>query len=439
MRAKPLHVPLEAENWSLQPAWARLDDVSDGVFDCPHTTPKLTDSGPFVVRSQDIRGRVFDMQSAGRVSEETYQERIARAEPQYGDLLYSREGTYFGIAAQVPRDQKVCLGQRMVLIRPNQELLDHRFLLYWLNSPVMEAHLLGFRDGSVAERLNMATIRALPVPIIQLHEQREIASILGALDDKIELNRRMSATLEDMARSLYKSWFVDFDPVHAKMEGRQPAFMDEATAALFPDRFGEDGLPEGWTKAKLASIFKSRTERDDGRNIKEFSSSNGGIFPRDQKYNKKLSASGNKNKVAYRGDFVFGLSRKVLNFGLLDQEIGAFSSAYRIYSVDAGYDFSLYVYEYMKLFPDYYYQAVSASSREGQSISEKNLFDLFVPVPIDSIQKAFFEETSAFKKRVVSLVSETNNLVELRDSLLPKLMSGELRVGEAREQVEEVA
>ena len=87
-----------------------------------------------------------------------------------------------------------------------------------------------------------------------ISEQRFIARILRTLDDKIELNRRMSATLEAMARAIFKSWFVDFDPVRAKAEGRQPAGMDAATAALFPDRLGDDGLPEGWGERPLDSL-----------------------------------------------------------------------------------------------------------------------------------------------------------------------------------------
>ena len=86
----------------------------------------------------------------------------------------------------------------MVLIRPNRERIDTRFLRYWLNSPVMARHLEGFRDGSVAERLNLPTIRGLAVPVLPLPEQQAIAAVLGALDDKIELNRRMSATLEEI-------------------------------------------------------------------------------------------------------------------------------------------------------------------------------------------------------------------------------------------------
>ena len=149
------------------------------------------------------------MEESGRVSDETYQERIARAEPRHGDLVYSREGTYFGIAAELPPGVRVCLGQRMVLLRPNEQKVNFRFLRYWLNSPVMARHIHGQRDGTVAERLNMPTIRALPVALPPLPGEYTIGAMLGALDDKIELNRRMNETLEALAQTLFKNWFVD--------------------------------------------------------------------------------------------------------------------------------------------------------------------------------------------------------------------------------------
>jgi type I restriction enzyme S subunit len=254
---KMLHVPAAygepPKGWS----WSRLDEVSEGVFDCPHSTPKLTDAGPFVVRTQDIITGVFRPDQAGRVSEETYADRVARVTPSYGDLLYSREGTYFGIAAEVPPKTRVCLGQRMVLIRADRHRLDFSFLRHWLNSPIMAAHIHGYRDGSVAERLNLPTIRALPVLIPPLAEQKAIAVVLGALDDKIELNRRMNATLEAMARALFQSWFVDFDPVRAKKDGREPVGLDPGTAALFPDSFQDSSIghiPSGWEVAELGQI-----------------------------------------------------------------------------------------------------------------------------------------------------------------------------------------
>ncbi len=189
------HVPATyaklPDGWS----WARLDAICEGVFDCPHSTPKLTEAGPFVVRTQDIITGVFRAEQAGHVSENTYTERTARVVPRHGDVLYSREGTYFGIAAGVPEHVRICLGQRMVLIRPRANLLHFRYLGYWLNSPTMAAYTHGFRDGSVAERLNLPTIRALPVLVPSLPEQRAIAGVLGALrrQDRVEPSNEPNA------------------------------------------------------------------------------------------------------------------------------------------------------------------------------------------------------------------------------------------------------
>src|ERR1700674_1455198 len=224
---KSLHVPKTGDGFPKDWRWERLDEVCSGTFDCPHSTPLLTADGPFVARSQDIRSGIFRMKEAGHVSERTYQERISRAEPNRGDLLYSREGTYFGIAAEVPQDVRVCLGQRMVLLRPDNRKVDFRFLRYWLNSPVMTRHIHGYRDGTVAERLNLPTIRALPVALPPLSEQRAIARLLGALDDKIELNRWMDVTLEAMAQALFKSCFVELT---------------------------QDRLPEGWRAGTLSDV-----------------------------------------------------------------------------------------------------------------------------------------------------------------------------------------
>jgi len=218
---------------------ARLSDICTGIFDCPHSTPALTDSGPFVVRTQDIRSGTFRADEAAHVSEATYQERIARAEPSPGDIVFSRKGTYFGIAAEVPQGCRVCLGQRMVLIRPDPSIADARFVRHWLNSPAMAAHIQGHRDGSVAERLNLPTIRDLPIALPPLSLQRRIASILGALDDKIELNRRLSETLEGAAQALFRSWFLDSDSdasdQHGSLADAADLLRDQVDPQLEPD------------------------------------------------------------------------------------------------------------------------------------------------------------------------------------------------------------
>lgn len=437
--SKSLHTPISAASWPISPVWSRLDAASVGVFDCPHTTPVLVEEGLYVVRSQDIRGRVFDWRNAGKVTEATYQDRIARAEPRYGDLLYSREGTYFGIAAEVPKDMQVCLGQRMVLIRPDANKLYHRFLLYWLNSPVMDAHLGGFRDGSVAERLNMTTIRALPVPLLPLCEQREIAAILGALDDKIEVNRKTSATLEEMARALYRSWFVDFDPVWAKLEGRQPAHMNAATAALFPDSFDDNGLPAGWTKRSIYDVasvkygapFSSSKFNTSGEGrplvrIRDLKNGIAGVSTTEVHRGEYLIQPGDI-VVGMDGDFT---AHTWLNSeALMNQRVCCF----------------LPVAPEDKGFVRYALPALLKAEEEAAvattviHLGKKDIDKFQVVVATPKVKAAFGELVNSWMSRVIEFGLESRTLATLRDTLLPRLMSGELRVGEARELVEEVA
>jgi type I restriction enzyme S subunit len=134
---------------------------------------------------------------------------------------------------------------------------DPKFVYYLLKTLDFTAH----NDKTSVPGLNRNHLHTIRVNIpLDIYEQRAIASILGSLDDKIELNRRMNATLEESARALFKSWFVDFDPVRAKMEGRQPKGLDAETAALFPDRLIESALgliPEGWAWKSLSELVKT--------------------------------------------------------------------------------------------------------------------------------------------------------------------------------------
>ncbi|MFQ6777512.1 restriction endonuclease subunit S [Cereibacter sphaeroides] len=448
MNHKPLHTPLAAQTWEHVQTWSRLDQACLGVFDCPHTTPTLTDDGPFVARSQDIRGRVFDYRNAGRVSEETYAERITRAEPEYGDLLYSREGTYFGIAAEIPKHTRICLGQRMVLIRPDPARLDHRFLRYWLNSPTMEGHLAGFRDGSVAERLNMATIRALPVPLFPLPAQRKIATILGALDDKIEMNRKTAATLEAMARALYRAWFVDFDPVWAKLEGRAPAHMEPATAALFPDSFGDDGLPEGWCFRTLSEVCTQIKETVKPMGAPDAPFWHFSLPAYDAAATPVLeygaAIKSNKGFVPNNAILFSRLNPAIprIWWSRYDHTKGmpAASTEFYVAKARTPQEVSwLYCLLSSAEFLEHAQSRVTGTSNSHQRVTPSALAEIEVTDSPEAILNAFGAIAGPFFERTHALKAESQTLAALRDSLLPRLMSGELRVGEAREQIEEVA
>jgi type I restriction enzyme S subunit len=424
--AKPVHVPNEAAHWSVRDGWHHLDTLCKGVFDCPHTTPNLSSDGPYVVRSQDIRTGIFRLSEAGRVSEETYQERIARAEPQHGDLLYSREGTYFGIAAEVPANIRVCLGQRMVLIRPDPQKLDYRFLRYWLNSPLMARHIEGFRDGTVAERLNMPVIRALPVPALDRKLQTAIGFVLGALDDKIELNRRMNETLEAMARAVFKDWFVDFGPTRAKMDGRAP-YLSSEIWSLFPDRLDDEGKPEDWELKPVANFAELRG----GKQLDKSRISESGPIPvfggaGIMGYTTEHNADGFVISVgrvgAYCGQFFAHRGKAWINnnASLISQRGGVAGE---------------WLFEALK-------NANIDVIKKGAAqpfVSNSDVAALNVIWPGHRVINQFADVLIPLALQREANDAGSTTLVALRDLLLPKLMSGEIRIEDAEKMAGEAA
>ena len=436
-----VHIPDEArdvpDNWT----WHRLEDVCENIFDCPHSTPKKSDVGPLMARTQDVMTGVFRADQAQRVSEETYTERIKRAEPSVGDLMYSREGTYFGVAAEVPPNTRVCLGQRMVLIRANSEILDFRYLRHWLNSPVMASHIHGYRDGSVAERLNVSTIRGLPTLIPPLAEQRAIASILGALDDKIELNRRMNATLESLARAIFKSWFVDFDPVHANAIRQNagktgagqmptssaiPSTHDPKVLDLFPSTFQDSELgpiPQGWEPIRLESIL----ELAYGKALKK-SDRIAGEFP---VYGSGgLTGSHNESLVDGPGVIV---GRKG-SVGTLYWEDSAFYPIDTVFYVKPRNGRSL----------QYIFYLLQTLGLEGMNtdaavpgLNRNNAYRLEIPNASQDAMDEFTKVATAIRNQIAGNDAEINQLASARDALLPQLLSGELTVPDALTRADE--
>ena len=414
----------------------RLDEVCSGIFDCPHSTPALAAEGAFLARSQDILSGIFRFATAARVSEETYRERTARAEPGYGDLLYSREGTYFGIAAEVPKDARVCLGQRMVLLRPDAKRVSFRFLRYWLNSPVLAAHIHGHRDGTVAERLNLPTIRALPVPVAPMTHQTAIAVVLGDLDDKIELNRRMNETLDTMACTIFKSWFVDFDPVHAKAEGRQPSGMDAPTAALFPNSFEDSPLgtiPKRWKLAKLSNLCTtqygytaSATEESHGPKLLRVTDINKNNWIEwDRVPYCQIGEADKRGYVLAVGDIVVARMADPGKSAIIEDDVDAIFASYLVRLKTSSLATAYYVYGFLK---SRTYEKYSESARSGSvqaNMNAKVIVAADLLVPPDNLIERYAAVAQSLRQRIAANVRESSRLAAARETLLPKLVSGE--------------
>ena len=261
----------------------KIEDVCSLIVDRVNkTAPVSSQSTPFrMIRTTNVRNGRIDLSDCKRVDEETFKKWTRRANLKAGDVVLTREAP-IGEVGRMPEQDGVFLGQRLMQYRADPDLLDDRFLLYSFLSPQLQ-HQFGSHEGSgsVVSHIRVGDCVKFELRLPPLAEQRKIGEILGAIDDKIDLNRRLNQTLEAMAQALFKSWFVDFDPVKAKIaakeEGRDPlraamsaisgkieAELDAlpteqfdelaVTAALFPDGMGElefAALPSGWKLSTL--------------------------------------------------------------------------------------------------------------------------------------------------------------------------------------------
>jgi type I restriction enzyme, S subunit len=226
----------------IQVSYLTLNAICELIVDCEHNTAPTQAEGYPSIRTPNIgRGRLI-LDGVNRVSEETYKKWTQRAIPRAGDLILAREAP-IGNVALIPKNVKVCLGQRTVLIRPNKSKIDPNYLVYLLLGDEVQGRILSFSNGATVHHLNMEDIRNLRLPSLPpLPTQRKIATILSAYDDLIENNTRRIAILEEMAQSLYREWFV-----HFRFPGHEKKRLVESELGL---------IPEGWEVMKLGDIAK---------------------------------------------------------------------------------------------------------------------------------------------------------------------------------------
>ena len=426
--------------------WVKLRGVSEAIVDCEHKTAPIEALGIPSIRTTDIKNGRLDLQNANKVSKETYREWTKRMEPRPDDLILSREAPV-GEIGIVPEGEKVCLGQRTVLVRPDREKVVPRYLLYLLLTREMRHEMVCRAEGSVVPHLNMSDIRDLEIPILPpLDEQHHIAHILGTLDDKIELNRQMNETLEGMARAIFKSWFVDFDPVRAKMEGRVPAGMDTETAALFPSAFQDSPLgkiPKGWEVVSLPEAIEVNPRRV----LKK-----GTIAPYLRMQN--LPTQGhrpydwthrefNSGTKFINGDTLLARITPCIENGktgfvdFLDEDgVGWGSTEYIIFRpkpplpVEFGY--------YLARSGDLRVFAIhNMTGTTGRQRVPASCFDYYqFSVPTTPIAQRFSEIVQPFMKKIRANSEQSRTLSKIRDALLPKLLSGEIRVDNIDKKLE---
>ena len=335
------------------------------------------------------------------------------------------------------------LNQRVGCMRVKRfDLLEPRFLYFYSNWSPHVDYLRSRANSGVQVNLSTSAIKESELTLPPLAEQKAIASILGALDDKIELNRRMNATLEGMARALFQSWFVDFDPVRAKLDGRKPEGLDKATAALFPDAFEHtsDGemVPKGWKMKCTADLFEVRDGTHDSPKRREHG------FPLIT--SKHITNGGVDIENAYlisEEDFIQVNKRsKVDKFDTLMTMIGTVGVPLLVHEREPNFaikniglfktskarEFSYYFYLYL-ISPEMQQFLKSRLAGTTQAfLSLGILRSLPILVPDSSLLLAFNKVCEQLFGIIATNRHQTDTLANLRDTLLPKLLSGELSV-----------
>ena len=326
-----------------------------------------------------------------------------------GSVLFSSRAPigYVAIAAN-----DMCTNQGFKSVIPNEET-DSEFLYYLLK--YNKDYIASQGSGTTFAEVSGKTMKDIEVVVPKEKEdQRRIASILSSLDRKIELNNKINADLEEMAQAIFKNWFVDFEPF------KDGKFVDSELGMI----------PEGWKVVVFDNILKVTTTKTGKEGIPEYSVTNTGIHPRDEKFTKNLSKSSAKNKLIRKGNLVFGMSREILNWGIMKEEVGGVSSAYNVYIVDEKIVSTTYLECFIAQRMDYFADLIKPASREGQGVDKALLMKKIICIPPSEVLDVFLEKYNSIMHLTEIRNQESSRLSLLRDTLLPRLMSGELEVPE---------
>ncbi|MGA2771815.1 MAG: restriction endonuclease subunit S [Bryobacteraceae bacterium] len=406
----------------------------------PRHAPHLY-GGPYpFIQTGDVKA------SGGRIS--SYQQTYSEA-----GLAQSRlwpAGTLcITIAANIAEtgilDFPACFPDSIVGFVADSSVCNVRFVEYLFRGIRNQIQFEASEGGTVQDNINVATLDRLRIPIPEKRVQDALAEALGALDDKIELNRRMNQTLESMARTIFRSWFVDFDPVVAKAEGRQPFGMSAEVATLFPDRFVESAIgpvPQGWPVRSIDEILELNPIRSlrKGDTAPYLEMAN---LPKTQArvadWEFRAFSSGMKFR---NGDVLLARITPCLEHGktayvdfLDDDQVAWGSTEYIVLRSRAPIP-PEYAY-FLARSEDFRAHAITnmtgSSGRQRVPASSLAGFPIVYP-PAAIAQKFGLLATSAFAQ-MKSNDEQSRTLAALRDTLLPKLMSGELRVRDAEKLV----
>ena len=375
-----------------------LMEICELIVDCPHSTAKDEKYGYPLVRTPNIgKGRLL-LDNVYRVSEEVYNERNKRAIPQKNDLILAREAPV-GNVAIIKEGQNVCLGQRTVLIRPNKEKVNPDYLVYYLLSPGVQYRFLNASNGATVSHLNMSDIRNLEIEVPDISIQNKIGKFLSLIDDKISDNYKINKNLEQQAQAIYQQMFID----NARSDSTEGTLSDIANITMGQSPSGSSYNEDG----NGTIFFQGRAEF-------------GFRFPTVRLYTTE------PKRMACANDTLMSVRAPVgdLNVAHTDCCIGRGLAA--IHSKNNHQSFVLYTMFSLK-------KQLDVFNGEGTvfgSINRNSLNEMPILIPSSEKLDEFEALVAPMDAAIRNNYDEICRLEQLRDSLLPQLMSGELDVSD---------
>lgn len=441
-----------------------LDECLSSLIDYRGKSPKKSDAGIPVISAKVVKdGRIVHPVEQ-TIEPGYYREWMRRGLPQIGDVVLTTEGPLGEVAQLDPQTARYALGQRIVVLRGKENVLNSTFLKFLLQSPLMQERLHAFATGTTVSGISQKALRSVPMPVPPIEEQQCIAELLGSLDDKIELNRRLNETLEAMAQAIFRDWFVDFGPTRRKLDGASDPVTimgglvtdpDRARelAELFPQRLGDDGLPEGWIFQPLGEV----TNVTKGRSYKsaELVQSNTALvtlksFQRGGGYRpdglKSYAGTFRPEQVVEPGEIIVAQTDVTQAAEVIGRP-ALVRSDVRFDTLVASLDVAIVRPHCNALTREFLFWTLNSDRFTQHALAHvtgttvlhlaKNALPEFAMVqPGPDLDRAFCNLVMPSMQQNDRLHTESGILAATRDLLLPKLMSGGIRIRDAEAELE---
>ena len=395
----------------------RADEFCKTVTDGTHDSPKPQTCGRYLITSKHLKSSGIDFSSANKISEEDYQKIIKRSNVEQYDILFSMIGTVGNIHRVTIPNVDFAV-KNMGIFKMGGDAAKSLWMYYWLQSPEAKKYINSRITGSTQGYLTLKNLRDFPVCVPPLAEQKRIADILSAIDDKIELNRRINTNLEQQAQALYKSWFVDFEPFGGKM----PEDWKKGTLGDIIETIESGSRPKGGSETNgVPSIGAEKIER-----FGHYEYSGEKFINRDYFHKMKRGHVKNGDVLLYKDGAYTGKTSMVLD-GFPYRECAVNEHVFILRTVASKYQFFLYC---LMSYPDIRKMVYTlASAKAAQpGLNQTELLGVNIVVPSYNMIKKFNHFITPHMHQIAINALESSRLAQLRDTLLPKLMTGEITV-----------